>query len=220
MILRPEPGASETAARARELGLKTDVLPLFRVEPVDWRAHDPAEFDGLLLTSANALRHGGEKLDRMRGLDVHCIGEATARQAREAGYSVRSVGHGGINELLESLPHGLRLLHLCGSHRRMADNPAQAIVAVPVYRSVELPVPDRFAAVDGAVAMLHSPRAASLLAARVEQAGLPRHTIALTAISKAAAEAAGCGWERLSIAQTPTDAALLALAARLCNKAG
>jgi uroporphyrinogen-III synthase len=38
------------------------------------------------------------------------------------------------------------------------------------------------------------------------------------AISDAAAEAAGRGWEAVEVADQPNDEALLALAARLCNK--
>ena len=43
----------------------------------------------------------------------------------------------------------------------------------------------------------------------------PRSAIA--AISPDAARAAGAGWERVEVADAPNDAALLALAARLCN---
>jgi uroporphyrinogen-III synthase len=40
----------------------------------------------------------------------------------------------------------------------------------------------------------------------------------IAAISEAAAEAVGKGWRRVAIAETPTDDALLALAAGLCDK--
>jgi uroporphyrinogen-III synthase len=39
----------------------------------------------------------------------------------------------------------------------------------------------------------------------------------IAAISAAAAEAVGDGWNEVAIAERPTDEALLALAARLCN---
>jgi uroporphyrinogen-III synthase len=44
-----------------------------------------------------------------------------------------------------------------------------------------------------------------------------RETIAIIAISQAAAEAVGNGWKSVEAADQPTDEALLALAARLCN---
>ena len=44
-----------------------------------------------------------------------------------------------------------------------------------------------------------------------------RGAISIAAISAAAAVAAGEGWAAVAIADKPTDEALLALAARLCN---
>jgi uroporphyrinogen-III synthase len=43
-------------------------------------------------------------------------------------------------------------------------------------------------------------------------------SIAVVAISKAAANAVGEGWEVVTAADKPTDDAVLALAAELCNK--
>ena len=59
LVLRPEPGASATVERARELGLDAVAVPLFEIEAMDWDAPEPGGFDGLLLTSANAVRCGG-----------------------------------------------------------------------------------------------------------------------------------------------------------------
>ncbi|HEY0629709.1 MAG TPA: uroporphyrinogen-III synthase, partial [Sphingomicrobium sp.] len=64
LLLRPEPGLSASAERARALGLEVICRPLFEVEPVEWASPDPAAYDGLLLTSANAVRHGGPELGR------------------------------------------------------------------------------------------------------------------------------------------------------------
>ena len=60
LILRPQPGADETAARARTLGLEPVVAPLFTIRPLAWEPPDPAEFDAVLLTSANAARHANQ----------------------------------------------------------------------------------------------------------------------------------------------------------------
>ena len=42
LLLRPEPGLSASAERARAIGLDVIACPLFRVEPVEWAAPDPA----------------------------------------------------------------------------------------------------------------------------------------------------------------------------------
>jgi uroporphyrinogen-III synthase len=213
LVLRPEPGASVTVRRARERGLVAAAVPLFVVEPVPWNAPDPAAFDGLLLTSANALRHGGEQLQSLRGLNVYAVGDATADAARERGFGIASSGDDGVDHLLASIEGDLKLLHLCGEDRRQPQQPRQQITAAPVYRSREIERPELSEAF-GSVALIHSPRAGERFAELIADRG----SIAIAAISPAAAEAAGEGWETVGIAEAPNDEALLALAASLCNK--
>jgi uroporphyrinogen-III synthase len=212
LVLRPEPGASATVANARRLGLDAFAVPLFEIEPLQWEAPDAARFDGLLLTSANAVRHGGDALREMRGLPVYAVGEATAESARQAGFDIAATGDAGIERLLGSIDSGLRLLHPCGEHRREAAAVRQRISHVPVYRARTIAAPDLGAA-PGCVALVHSPRAANRFAELVKD----RVSIAVAAISRAAADAAGRGWSSVEAAEQPSDHALLALAARLCN---
>jgi len=212
LVLRPEPGASATVDKARQLGLDAVAMPLFEVEPVEWEIPDPTGFDGLLLTSANALRHGGEGLQALRGLQVYVVGEVTAQTAREAGFDVASIGDGGVERLLGAIDPGLRLLHLCGKDRLAPANASQAITPIVVYRSREVPNPGQIAA--DSLALIHSPRAGRRFAELVDDRG----RLAIAAISSEAAAAAGSGWESVQAAERPTDEALLALAASLCNK--
>jgi len=215
-ILRPEPGAAATVESAREMGLDAIRMPLFALEPVEWAAPDASGFDGLLLTSANAVRHAARQLDKLRGLPVHAVGEATAETARAAGLDIASVGTVGVEQLLGSIDGNLRLLHLCGEHR-IAVATRQAITALPVYRSAALPPPAGLAQIGRQAVAVHSPRAGSRLAELVDAAGIARSSIRIAAISPAAAAAAGSGWEACEAAETPDDGALLALAARLCD---
>lgn len=213
LVLRPEPGASATAERARALGLDAIAIPLFAIESIAWDAPDPAAFDGLLLTSANAVHSAGEKLAALRGLPVYAVGERTAQAARDAGFSIAAAGEADVDRLLGSIEADLKLLHLCGEHRRDSSGAGQQIKAVPVYRARAIEAPD-LRAVKGAVALIHSPRAGRRFGELVRD----RSSISIAAISQAAAEAAGEGWERLEFASAPNDDRLLALAARLCNK--
>jgi len=207
VILRPEPAASATAERARALGLDAKAIPLFDIAAIDWTAPDPDEFDALVLTSANAIRHGGPQLAALKRLPVHAVGEATAVAARAAGFEVASTGKGGVEDL--ALPAGRRLLHLAGRTHR----PAGAAMAIPVYEARPVAVPAGLDELAGCVVAVHSPVAGRRLAELVRE----RAGIAVAAISVAAAEACGEGWERLEAAAVPNDAALLALAARLCE---
>ena len=211
-VLRPEPGASATVRRAGDRGLHALAAPLFEVEPVAWEAPDASRFDGLLFTSANALRHAGTKLEDLRGLPAYAVGEATAEAAREAGFDIRATGDAGVERLLGSIEPDIELLHLCGEDRRETTDVRQRITSVPVYRARQLERPD-LSALQGSIALLHSPRAAR----RFAELATEKESIAIVAISSAAAEAAGDGWEAVEVAEAPTDDALLALAARLCN---
>lgn len=209
VILRPEPGASETLSRALEAGLDAVSIPLFEVAPVAWQVPDPAAFDALLLTSANAVRHGGAGLEALRELPTYCVGDATAATARAAGLTVAGVGTGGAAALGEQVPSGLRLLHLAG----VDYQPIDAVSQVAVYASRAIDPPPALDLLADGVALVHSPRAGARLADLVTA----RETISIAAISGAAARACGEGWRRLAAIELPTDGTLLALAAALCE---
>jgi|1186.fasta_scaffold41271_2 uroporphyrinogen-III synthase len=212
LVLRPEPGASVTVEQARERGLHAVASPLFEVQPVAWKAPDAAGFNGLLLTSANALRYAGGQLQKFRALPAYVVGEATGEAARDAGFDVAASGDDGVDRLLGSIEPDLKLLHLCGQHHREAAAARQKVTAIPVYAAKAVDDPGLDAA-EGAVALIYSPRSGRRFAELVAN----RASIAIAAISGAAADAVGAGWERIETAQEPTSNALLALAARLCN---
>lgn len=216
-VLRPEPGACATVRQAAELGLDAIAMPLFAVEPLVWDVPDAAGFDALLLTSANAVRHGGEGLERLRALPVYAVGQATADAAREAAFEIASVGSAGAEQVLGSIDPHFRLLHLCGEER-IQTQASQVIAQVPVYRSAEIFPAPRLEPVVGQVVAVHSPRAARRMAELAGEQEVDRSTVRVAAISEGAAVAAGTGWERCEAAAQPDSTTLLALAARLCDK--
>lgn len=219
LILRPQPGADATAARARALGMEPVVAPLFTVKPLAWTA-PPGRFDAVMLTSANAARHAGGGMTPYLGLSCYAVGDATAAAARTAGFGdVRTGSSDGAALVALMAAEGVRTaLHPCGAdHVALPDS--VRIADVPVYASeavADLPGAARAALADGALALLHSPRAAALFAALVAE----RAAIRIVAISAAAAEAAGTGWAAVAIADRPRDEALLELAAKLCQTGG
>lgn len=217
LILRPEPGASETAARARALGLEPVVSPLFEVRPLAWTAPDPDRFDAVMVTSANALRHCGPGLDRFRRLPCWAVGERSAEAARDAGFGEVHAGPGdGAALAAEMARAGVRrAFHPCGRDRADAEAPGLKVAHLPVYAAE--PAGRLAADPHGAVALLHSPRAAARFAGLVPRG---RARVTLAAISEAAAAAAGPGWERVAVAARPREDALLALAAALCKNGG
>lgn len=211
LVLRPEPGNAETAALLAAAGVDVLRQPLFAVAQVAWTPPDPARFDALLLTSANAVRHAGEELSALRGLPVLAVGEATAAAARTVGLSVAQTGRRDAATLVKEAGFA-RLVHLAGR-----DHVAlPGIEAITVYDSAALPLaPGAARAWEERVALLHSPRAARRFAALIGRDGARRAAIAVAAISPAVADAAGPGWAHTVVADRPRDDALVTRALTL-----
>ena len=222
LVLRPEPGASATAERTAALGWTAVKTPLFEVHACDWTPPDAAAPDAVMMTSANAARFGGAGLAGLLRLPLYAVGAATAEAARIAGFTDIRSGAGDGEALLRSAAADgvTRLLHLAGRDHRALANPAVTIERRLVYRSDPagmLPAEAVDALAAGAIALLHSPRAAARFAALADEAGLARLAIRIAAISAAAREAAGPGWAATAVAAMPTDDALLLAAAGLCG---
>jgi uroporphyrinogen-III synthase len=215
-VLRPEPGNAATVARVEAAGLTAISLPLFAASAIDWVVPDPARFDALILTSANATRLAGARLDDLAHLPVFAVGPATAAAARARGLALAETGSGDGAEIVATLTaRGFtRALLLAGRERRV--HPGGVVAeAITVYASDPLPIDTRqLAALADGVALLHSARAAARLS---ELVGTSRASIRLVAISEAAAAAAGPGWAAVAAAPVPDDATLIALARRLAD---
>lgn len=213
LVLRPEPGNAATAARLTAAGWAPVLLPLFTVAPLPWML-PPGPHDALLLTSANAVRHAGPGLDRLRGLPVVAVGAATAAAAIEHGLSVAAVGKtDAVGALSLAQDHGWhRVLRLAGRDRTRLPG----VVDVPVYANVAIDPPaGALRVASNGVALLHSARAAHRLAALIDRDRVARSTVRLAAISPSVAAAAGDGWHGIAVAASPTDVALVAAAATL-----
>jgi uroporphyrinogen-III synthase len=209
LVLRPEPGASETAERARAIGLDPVVAPLFAIEGVEGPPVDANRYDAVLLTSANGARHAPAGLT---ALPCFAVGERTAEAARAAGFAdVRTGPVDGAAAAAMMAQAGVkRAIHPCGRDHLAVEAAEVAVERRIVYSAEPVPHP-RF---DGpAVAMIHSARAGE----RFAQLAGDRAAIAVAAISASAAEAAGDGWAAKGVAAAPRDQALLELAAKLCN---
>jgi uroporphyrinogen-III synthase len=72
-------------------------------------------------------------------------------------------------------------------------------------------------ALAGAVVLLHSAEAARHFAQECDRLQLPRTRLRLAALGPRIAAAAGDGWMGVACADTPEDAALLAVAGQLCQ---
>jgi uroporphyrinogen-III synthase len=218
-VLRPEPGNAATVVRIKAAGGRAVALPLFAIRPLDWTVPDAADFDAILLTSANAARHGGQALAQLAGLPAFAVGEKTAAAARGAGFDVKASGETDVAAIVAaaSAQGFRRLLHLGGRERSIAVGGAiGAAIAVYANEAREID-PTALAALAGTVALLHSARAARRLGELVDAAGIARGDIALAAISATVAGSAGLGWSAVAIAATPRDETLIDAALALID---
>ncbi|WP_284734790.1 uroporphyrinogen-III synthase [Sphingosinicella terrae] len=218
-MLRPQPAAEVTAERARKLGLAPIVAPLFQIEPLPWDPPPPSLYDAVMVTSASAIRCAGDGLTSFLPLPCYAVGEASAAAAQRAGFAdVRTGTLDGAALVAMMAADGVgRAFHPAGEDRSRLPDTGVRIDPVVVYAARAercLPVEAARAIEEGALVLLHSPRAAVHFAGLV---GLERGRIGLAAISAAAAKAAGSGWRSIDIAPRPRDEALLELAAKLCQ---
>ncbi|MCX2695198.1 uroporphyrinogen-III synthase [Ochrobactrum chromiisoli] len=122
LITRPEPSASETAAKLADLGFSPVLLPVSRTIALEFSIKNEA-FDALAVTSANAFRHvPTEYLESLKALPLFAVGEGTARAAQDAGFQTVIEGGGDAVHLAATLagrlPKSARLLYLAGRVRQ------------------------------------------------------------------------------------------------------
>jgi uroporphyrinogen-III synthase len=224
LITRPEPGASETAARVAALGWQPVLAPVLAITPRPIGEVGPMQ--AVLVTSGNAV----PALAALpRGLRLLAVGDATAARARAAGFSdVHSAGRdaAALAELAGRLcrPDAGELLLVSGEGRgrplaealRAAGFTVQHRVAYAAAPVAALPPAAVGALRSGAVrvALFFSPESARAwvwLLQRDELTGMLEQVEAL-ALSPATAQAlAPLPWRHIRVASQPTQDDLLTL---------
>jgi uroporphyrinogen-III synthase len=214
-VTRAEPGASATAGRLRALGLEPLVSPVLEVRPLE-AAIDTDKAAALAFTSANAVRAFAAR-EPGRALPVFAVGEATAQAALEAGFAAVESADGDVAalaRLIAARKPGLVL-------NPTAAEPAQDLAALlapagvavrtaALYESVPAEPASALAELDAITTVLvHSPKAARRLAARLDPSALARLDFAC--ISEAAARPLLEAGAPARVAASSTEAALLEL---------
>lgn len=236
LVTRPQPGAGATARRLDELGFDPVVLPLTEIRSL---AVDPlpaaTPIDAVVVTSTNALRYARpELLVPFLGRPCFAVGTETAAAAGKAGFSRVLAGTGdaiGLAHLVtDTMSPGAQLLYLCGRVRlssledRLREKGMHVTIA-ETYDAPEIAYPvDELAARLGSApldaALVHSARAAAGLAGLVslnEIEPLFAETLFLCLSDRVAAAFRDIARGRVFSAQTPDEAALLALLRQRCG---
>lgn len=103
------------------MGFEAVIVPVMRIEGTEVGIPD-GPFDGIILTSANALGGLTDVSEAMKSLPVLCVGERTADAARRAGF-YRAESAGGdarhlATVIVRRFQAGTRILYLAGSVRK------------------------------------------------------------------------------------------------------
>ena len=127
LVTRPQPAAEATARRLEVMGHQPLLLPLARAEHLPEAARKALErpHAAVALTSAEAVRalaELGADLEPYKAEPCFCVGEATARAARDLGFTSLHTGEGTGRSLAETIAATLSasrapLLYLAGSPR-------------------------------------------------------------------------------------------------------
>lgn len=184
-ITRTQPGADATAERVRALGHEALVAPLLAVQTLPDVEVDLTGVGALAFTSANGVRAFAEKSGD-RALKVFAVGAATAQAARQAGFRSVLSADGDVEALAEGIAarkgemRGL-VLHpgaaepagdLTGALERHGVEARQLIL----YKTGPVSLTDARAQalLSADVALLHSPRAAQVLARLIKTRPAPK----------------------------------------------
>ncbi|WP_297799010.1 uroporphyrinogen-III synthase [uncultured Brevundimonas sp.] len=213
-VTRTLPGAQATADRLRAMGFDPVVRPLLEVRALPdamAQAPDPATLACIALTSPNTLDAMGKAARPYLDLPAFAVGDATARAAQAAGFKDVRSASGDIHDLA-------RLISACapsgtvfapGAAIPAGDLPVllpdRTVIRLPLYATQEtdaaIPEGIRFA-------LIHSPRAGAILAAKLAQT--PAAALNIIAISPAAARPLeGLPDVRICIAEHPDEEAML-----------
>lgn len=213
-VTRTLPGAEETARRLRDLGHEPIVRPVLAASRVSAEPPDLDKIGAVAFSSGAGVRAFAE-ISRERSLPVFTTGDATAAEAREAGF-------GAVHSAWGDLP---ALARLVASHRPSGEvlwpcaaEPAGDLAAMLAPAGVGVrrlvlyrTVPCAFEVPDGLDGVLiHSPRAARILADRLSAP--QSRGLSLFAISPAAAAPLShLPFADVAVAPRPDETALLGL---------
>jgi uroporphyrinogen-III synthase len=230
LITRPEPDAQATQERLAALDIASEIAPLLTRQTLAAHLPPAQGFAALALTSTNALRALADMdaLEPLRQKPVFAVGDRTAHEARQLGFSAVTAADG----TLESLATSIALARLEGpvlypAGRHLSGDLAHAlapqglmVVTVPVYEMVaETSLPDaiatplRVGAFDAA--LFYSRRTAEIFVSLCSAVIAPpdRRRLAVICLSENVAEPLlDAHFNRVMLADHPSEEAMMALA--------
>jgi uroporphyrinogen-III synthase len=226
LITRPEPGASETAARVQALGMRAILAPMLRIEPRRGHLPPAGSIAAILATSGNALDALPEAY---RSTPLYVVGAATGRRATRGGFIQVESADGDAEALAQLVVRLVRpsdgpLLLVSGERQGLHLAATLRARGHAVMRRVTYASVPETRLADPAVVLLRerTPHVALFFSAQtaqayvrvVQRAALARavETSEAVAIGEAASVALGAlPWRRIRVAARPNQDEMLAL---------
>ena len=223
IITRAEPGASETAGRLAAFGIDPILAPMLSLEPdLECAIPDLSTRSGLVFTSANGVRVFADR-DPNRSLTAWCVGPATAKAAREAGFEQVRESAGNAVDLAHFIAEHVEgserpLLHIAnadakGDLKTQLEALGHALDFAPRYAMRPAPALPHSAqqalqSADNTVVMIHSAKGATRLADLC--AGLSLTKLVVVAISEPASQPlSNLPLTALHVASAPNEDSLM-----------
>ena len=100
LLTRPLEDCSEMILKFQSLGHQVSHLPLLKIERVDYGEIDFSDYKGIIFTSANAIKFLDTKTVDKKFL-CFCVGSATEKKARSAGFQNVISAEGNVRNLKE-----------------------------------------------------------------------------------------------------------------------
>ena len=100
LLTRPLEDCSEMIIKFKSLGHQVSHLPLLNIEKIDYDQINFSDYKGIIFTSANAVKYLNHKnIDK--NLLCFCVGNATEKKARSAGFQNVIAAEGNVGNLKE-----------------------------------------------------------------------------------------------------------------------
>jgi len=100
LLTRPLEDCSEMIIKFKSLGHQVSHLPLLNIEKIDYEQINFSDYKGIIFTSANAVKYLDHKnIDK--NLLCFCVGNATEKKARSAGFQNVIAAEGNVGNLKE-----------------------------------------------------------------------------------------------------------------------
>ena len=100
LLTRPLEDIQELILKFQELGHVISHMPVIKIEKVNYKSINFSEFNGIIFTSSNAIKHLDTKLIDKNKI-CFCVGSATEKKARSVGFQNVISTDGNVSNLKE-----------------------------------------------------------------------------------------------------------------------